>query len=62
MVALLPYNVETFPKEVTSEIPAAVLSTGTLAYTRSEAFLSHKYMLFLLSSKKTLNQLGKTAN
>lgn len=44
------------------KIPAAVLNTGTLAYARSEAFKSHKYTLFLLSSKKTLNQLGKTAN
>lgn len=44
------------------KIPAAVLNTGTLAYARSEAFKSHKYPLFLLSNKKTLNQLGKTAN
>lgn len=44
------------------KIPTAVLSTGTLAYTRSEAFKSCKYMLFLLSSKKTLNQLGKIAH
>lgn len=57
-----PKTYRLFLKRSPVKIPAAVLNTGTLAYARSEAFKSHKYTLFLLSSKKTLNQLGKTAN